>query len=105
MRPLLSNVVVLPAFRRRGIASRLVASAEDLARDWEFDELLLLVNEENEAARTLYSRLGYVEEDTRDSERRTPRVFGLQWTRCKVVAMRRQLVEGGWDGAVLDVAT
>ena len=59
LRPLLSNVAVKPAYRRRGIATSLVARCEALACEWGFDELLLLVEEGNAPARALYASRGY----------------------------------------------
>ena len=41
MRPLLSNLVVAPEHRRRGVAKRLMREAEAHARGWGFEELLL----------------------------------------------------------------
>ena len=45
LRPILSNLAVYPRWRRRGVATELVAECERLARCWGFDELLLLVQE------------------------------------------------------------
>ncbi len=52
---------VLPDFRRRGIARRLLASVSERAGDAGCDRLLLEVAEDNEAASTLYRGLGFVE--------------------------------------------
>ena len=56
-----ANVVVLPEYRRRGIARALMETAlEDIAQRGAFAALQVL--EENEPARTLYRRLGFAEE-------------------------------------------
>ena len=60
-RPLLSGLFVAPEWRRRGVASLLVANAELLAGKWGFDELMLTVSKGNEAAVSLYTHLGFVE--------------------------------------------
>ena len=61
LRPLLSNLAVIPEYRRRGVASQLVARSEMVATQWGFDELLLLVSDDNTAARELYCRRDYRE--------------------------------------------
>lgn len=56
----LSNLAVSAEARRRGIARSLCEEAEILAKDWSFDQIHLLVEKENDAARSLYEgRLGY----------------------------------------------
>ena len=57
----LSNLSVSPRSRRRGVAVRLCQEAEKLAKDeWNFDCMCLLVEKENEAAKSLYeTKLGY----------------------------------------------
>lgn len=53
----LSNLVVSPNARRRGIAKQLCEEAERVAGEWGYGALYLRVEEENEAARTLYEKL------------------------------------------------
>ena len=48
--------------RRRGIASRLLESAEGIARQRGLPYMGLMVTESNEAARALYGRAGYLSE-------------------------------------------
>lgn len=56
----ISNLAVSPKARRRGIAKTLCAEAEALACDWGHQEMHLLVESENTAARKLYEqKLGY----------------------------------------------
>ena len=58
----LSNLAVSRNARRRGIGSVLCDEIEALAEDWGYDEVHLLVESDNTAARTLYeSKLGYQE--------------------------------------------
>jgi ribosomal protein S18 acetylase RimI-like enzyme len=57
--PELQDVAVRPEFRRRGIASGLVARAEDEARDRGFDRLRLGVGADDAAAQAWYRRCGY----------------------------------------------
>jgi len=56
----MSNLAVLPEFRGLGIAKRLIAEAEQQVLSWmRLREVLLLVNEGNLAAITLYESLDY----------------------------------------------
>ena len=95
LRPLLSNVAVVPAQRRRGIGSRLVAEGEELVRAWGYDELLLLVGEANVPAQQLYASRGYVVEGVPlDGEECAVSAWylggGITWRACKNVCMRRR---------------
>ncbi len=58
---------VLPKFRRRGIAARLLASVADQLSGAGCRRLLLEVAEDNEAARALYGKLGFAEIGRRPS--------------------------------------
>lgn len=56
----LSNLAVGQKARRRGVAKALCDEVDALADDWKFNEIHLLVESENTAARTLYEKnLGY----------------------------------------------
>ena len=58
----MSNLSVSRKARRRGVGRVLCEEIEALAEDWGFDEIHLLVEKENTAARTLYEqKLGYKE--------------------------------------------
>ena len=62
LRPVLSNLAVARAARRRGLGRELVAACERVARDeWASDALLLIVEAANEPARALYRGLGFEE--------------------------------------------
>ncbi len=55
----ITNVAVLPEYRRRGIARCLVGTIEETARSLSAELLHLEVRESNEAARSLYESLGF----------------------------------------------
>ena len=55
----LAAIGVLPARRRGGIARRLLARCEDIARAAGARRILLEVADDNAAARALYARAGY----------------------------------------------
>ncbi len=58
-RPYLSDLAVLPSFRRRGVAQRLINECEKEVKLWGNDELYLRVERKNDGALKMYSRLGY----------------------------------------------
>ncbi len=55
----ISNVAVLPQWRRRGVARRLLQGAEGIVKAWGYSTLYLHVEETNAAARSLYTSLNY----------------------------------------------
>ncbi|HYG90531.1 MAG TPA: GNAT family N-acetyltransferase [Azospirillum sp.] len=57
----LSALAVVPAWRRRGIAQRLLGWAEQRARAGGFDRVTLHVWADNAPARRLYARCGYID--------------------------------------------
>ena len=57
--PELQDVEVRDEYRRRGVASTLVAAAEAVCRSRGDAELRVEVSVDNEAARSLYSSLGF----------------------------------------------
>lgn len=57
--PYISNLAVLPEYRRQGIARQLLLKCERIAFEWGFDELSLHVLEDNLAAQQLYFSHGY----------------------------------------------
>jgi GNAT superfamily N-acetyltransferase len=60
--PEVQDVFVLPAHRRRGVATALTAAAEDEARRHGCTSISLSVSRDgNEAARRLYEQLGYAD--------------------------------------------
>ena len=56
----ISNVSVVPAFERRGIASRLINMAIERARKLEFLELCLDVHSGNATALSFYRKHGFI---------------------------------------------
>lgn len=92
VRPLLSNLSVDTAYRRRGIAKRLMREAEARAWRWGYDEMLLKVEEGNTPAEQLYSGMGYhVIGVDQLAERPQPGVFRVRWIRTSNVVMRKDL--------------
>lgn len=59
----LTELFVVETFRRRGVASALVARAEQLAREAGAAELRILTGRDNAAAQAFYQTLGYANED------------------------------------------
>lgn len=53
------GLAVLPEFRGRGVAKRLVAKAEARAKARGCKEIFLLVREDNAGARSLYEKFGF----------------------------------------------
>jgi ribosomal protein S18 acetylase RimI-like enzyme len=53
------TLVVVPRWRRSGVATALMRACEERARGWGAARIELIVYEVNEAARALYDRLGY----------------------------------------------
>ncbi len=57
--PYLSNLAINPKYRRRGAASSLLISCEQVALAWGFQDIYLHVLENNYQARQLYLKQGY----------------------------------------------
>ncbi|NPA85344.1 MAG: ribosomal protein S18-alanine N-acetyltransferase [Crenarchaeota archaeon] len=57
----LLNLAVHPDYRRMGIGKLLLQSLEKLAKRKGLKEIYLEVEEDNEVAKSLYKKLGYVE--------------------------------------------
>jgi ribosomal protein S18 acetylase RimI-like enzyme len=55
----ISNLAVSRDFRRRGIASELITSCEELTKAWGYSKIHLHVMGNNERGRNLYQKLGY----------------------------------------------
>jgi ribosomal-protein-alanine N-acetyltransferase len=68
----LLTLAVRPDSRRRGVASRLLTSTGSRARNAGCERLLLEVAEDNQAARALYSELGFLEVGRRPCYFRRP---------------------------------
>jgi ribosomal protein S18 acetylase RimI-like enzyme len=65
MRPiwLLEDLYVIPAGRRRGVATALMRHAESFARKTGAERLTLATAHDNRHAQSLYKRMGYIQED------------------------------------------
>jgi ribosomal-protein-alanine N-acetyltransferase len=55
----ITNVAVLPAYRRQGIGARLVGAMLDLAKSEKIQKIMLEVRASNEAAIALYKKYGF----------------------------------------------
>ncbi len=55
----ITNVAVLPSYRKQGIGDRLVKSMIDLAKEKEISKIMLEVRSSNEAAIHLYEKYGF----------------------------------------------
>jgi ribosomal protein S18 acetylase RimI-like enzyme len=67
-------LAALPPARGRGLGTRLMRTAEDIAREWGRSRLSLIAADDNADGRRLYGRLGYRER------------------------ARRPMVKAGWNG-------
>lgn len=62
----INAIATTPEFQCRGIASKMLAHALDLALEEGADALSLVVNSNNRHARALYEREGFLDYDVRD---------------------------------------
>jgi ribosomal protein S18 acetylase RimI-like enzyme len=85
--PELQDVFVLPEHRGRGVGTELTRAGERLAAERGHSRMSLSVGAENDAARRLYERLGYV-----DAEIEPQRVLGTIVVRGKPFAVDDTLV-------------
>ena len=70
-----SSIAVAERARRRGVGSMLVQSAAERAEREGFRRLTLDVGSENEGARALYSRVGFVEASRGETTERDRRII------------------------------
>jgi len=96
--PVLSNLAVLPAGRRKGLGRMLCTQVEGVARGWadaeggETMQLLLQVEEKNAPARALYSSLGFADLWTQEDAPASQVVDGaLASGRTTLIAMGKPL--------------
>jgi len=82
-RPYLSDLAVLPSYRRKGVAQALIHECETEAKLWGKDELYLRVESKNDGALDMYkNKLGY--------EALDHHYFGVKDT---TILLRRQFEE------------
>ena len=92
--PLMSNLAVGKAFRRRGVAEKLVENAEQIARkEWGFNECYLFVEKGNAPAVKLYRKLGYKKVwENKDAKTMIPTASGsLKSAPTVIVCMKKRL--------------
>ncbi|MGF1604073.1 MAG: GNAT family N-acetyltransferase [Thermosynechococcaceae cyanobacterium] len=63
--PYISNLAVLPSYRRQGIAQNLLLTCEPVARSWSANDLYLNVLKTNAAAQSLYQKIDYSPEESK----------------------------------------
>ena len=68
----ITNVAVLPAFRRQGLAKELITALMTAAKEQGVTRIQLEVRESNTAARTLYESLGFTVDGKRKRYYRRP---------------------------------
>ena len=59
--PFVVDLVVDPEYRRRGIATALIAEVASRCKDWDFDSLALRIDGRHSGAAELYDDLGFEE--------------------------------------------
>jgi ribosomal protein S18 acetylase RimI-like enzyme len=72
-------LAALPEARRRGLGTRLLRLAEDIARDQDLARLSIIVADNNAGARRLYARQGYVETARRRMLKQGWQSEGSEW--------------------------
>ena len=61
--PEITEVYVVPAYRKKGIASEMITFAEDYcAKNYSFHKYELLTGKKNTAAQSVYGKLGYTDD-------------------------------------------
>ena len=77
----ITNVVVHPAYRRKGVASALLRELEAYAQAHGLTRITLEVRASNQKAIALYEKMGYDEDGVRpgfyDSPKEDARIFSL----------------------------
>lgn len=100
--PVLANLAVGPAGRRKGLGARLVKSCESSAKDWGCAELTLVVEASNAPAKRLYEKLGYKETlRTEDAKTLSPRADGRVVASSTTTITMSKSLRGGLPGGPL----
>jgi ribosomal protein S18 acetylase RimI-like enzyme len=58
--PYIANLAVSNSYRRKGVATQLIVKCEQISYSWGFKQINLHVLEDNEKAKNLYLRNGYI---------------------------------------------
>jgi RimJ/RimL family protein N-acetyltransferase len=81
--------------RGQGIGKKLLGAVEQRAKDWGFETIALLVDEQNVNAQKLYKRIGFKEVfTTANATRIVPGKLSLHEERCSNIFMRKGLGSG-----------
>lgn len=76
----ITNVAVLPRYRRQGVAEKLIKSLVDLSLNENADFITLEVRKSNDAAISLYTKTGFKEVGLRKNFYENPREDALLMT-------------------------
>lgn len=96
-RPVVSNLAVDPQERRSGVGTALMEACEDLVKTWNLEEIILQVEEDNEAALAFYGGMGFNSLFVdRAARRYDTSGFLLQNVRTSKITMRKVCFVGGW---------
>jgi ribosomal protein S18 acetylase RimI-like enzyme len=88
--PAVTNLGAAPGWRRRGIGSRLLRTAQRYARQqWGADELALYVDQANTPAINLYEKMGYIKAAACDGGDNT----GDMWYMVKALSPEKSISE------------
>ncbi|CAM9177010.1 unnamed protein product [Pylaiella littoralis] len=91
-RPVVSNLAVDPQERRSGVGTALMEACEDLVKTWNLEEIILQVEEDNEAALAFYGGMGFNSLFVdRAARRYDTSGFLLQNVRTSKITMRKAL--------------
>lgn len=99
--PVLANLAVDRALRRKGIGRKVLGECERLVNGWGFPELWLVVDEKNKNARQLYEKAGY---ELMSRDPRGLKVVPTEWQLKEVpvtnLNMRKDLKKGTGGGGL-----
>ena len=95
-RPVVANLAVASSARRKGLAKALMRAIEEEAKDWGFEETVLVVEASNKQATSLYRKLGYkaVGFESDAPNLRVDENGKVVEAKVKAVTMRKSLKEG-----------
>jgi ribosomal protein S18 acetylase RimI-like enzyme len=92
VRPVISNLAVDARYRRYGIGSSLLRACEDAVKEWDYDEIVLQVEDDNVNAKAFYEKQGFhILFMDRAARRYDTSGFLLQNVRCTKITLRKVL--------------